>query len=89
MPGISFLERRSQKIHVGYFDIIVRPRSDPEFDQVASFMNGIAVFISLRTVQWHSLTANWADRSLKGKQLVVVHLGPSGTRADVRFIKII
>src|ERR1700693_3529326 len=79
MPGVSFLKRRSQKVLVGYFEIIFCPRCNPEFDQVASFVNRIAVFICFRIIQRHSLTANRADRSLREKQLVAVHLGPSGT----------
>lgn len=62
---------------------------DPEFDQVASFVNRFAVFVCFRTIQRHSLTANWADRTLKGEQLIVVHLGPSGTRAAVLFFKLL
>jgi hypothetical protein len=78
MPGVSFLERRSQKIHVRYFEFIFCPRCDPEFNEIASFVNRTAVFICFRIVQRHRLMADWADRSLKGEQLIVVHLGPSG-----------
>ena len=89
MPGVSFLQRRSQNKHVGYFEIIFCPRYDPEFDQVARFVNRTAAFIRFRIVQRHRLMADWADRSLKGEQLIVVHLGPSGTRAAVLFFKLL
>lgn len=79
MPAVSFLKRRSKTIYVRYFEIVFCPRCDPEFEQVASFVNRRAVFICFRIIQQHSLTADWADRSLNGEQLVVVHLGPSGT----------